>query len=167
LLTCTGFDKSSRYTVAPVPDADAERVRRINLLTRGRVLDQVKALHAAAPGRFTWFNSYDVTQPDAEQVLTQAVKSGAQGFGEMKFHVAAEGPTGHLSEDRLGQCARAAADSGVETVEHSRATSRPGSPCRETSLTAVALVLAPRGAARDADTIERNAIRHSSADSSP
>jgi predicted TIM-barrel fold metal-dependent hydrolase len=25
-------------------------------------------------------------------VLTQAVKSGAQGFGEMKFHVAADGP---------------------------------------------------------------------------
>jgi len=46
----------------------------------------------AAPGRFTWFNSYDVTKPDAEQVLTQAVKDGAQGFGEMKFHVAADGP---------------------------------------------------------------------------
>jgi len=50
------------------------------------------ALQAAAPGRFTWFNSYDVTKPDAEQVLTQAVKDGAQGFGEMKFHVAADGP---------------------------------------------------------------------------
>jgi predicted TIM-barrel fold metal-dependent hydrolase len=57
----------------------------------GHALDQVKALEAAAPGRFTWFNSYDVTQPDGEQVLTQAVKSGAQGFGEMKFHVAADG----------------------------------------------------------------------------
>jgi predicted TIM-barrel fold metal-dependent hydrolase len=33
-----------------------------------------------------------VTQPDAERVLTQAVKNGAQGFGEMKFHVAADGP---------------------------------------------------------------------------
>ena len=55
-------------------------------------LDQVKALEAKAPGRFTWFNSFDVTKPDAEQVLTQAVKNGAQGFGEMKFHVAADGP---------------------------------------------------------------------------
>ena len=54
--------------------------------------EQVKALLAAAPGRFTWFNSYDVARPDAEQVLTQAVKDGAQGFGEMKFHVAADGP---------------------------------------------------------------------------
>ena len=49
-------------------------------------------MQAAAPGRFTWFSSYDVTKPDAEQVLTQAVKDGAQGFGEMKFHVAADGP---------------------------------------------------------------------------
>ena len=71
---------------------DGAGVTKANLLTRGGVLDQVKALQAAAPGRFTWFNSYDVTKPDAEQVLTQAVKDGAQGFGEMKFHVAADGP---------------------------------------------------------------------------
>ena len=67
-------------------------VTKANLLTRGGALDQVKALQATAPGRFTWFNSYDVAKPDAEQVLTQAVKNGAQGFGEMKFHVAADGP---------------------------------------------------------------------------
>jgi uncharacterized protein len=71
---------------------DGAGVTKANLLTRGNVLEQVKALEATAPGRFTWFNSYDVTQPDAEQVLTQAVKNGAQGFGEMKFHVAADGP---------------------------------------------------------------------------
>jgi predicted TIM-barrel fold metal-dependent hydrolase len=72
---------------------DGAGIAKANLLTRGRAaLDQVKALQAAAPGRFTWFSSYDVAQPDAEQVLTQAVKSGAQGFGEMKFHVAADGP---------------------------------------------------------------------------
>jgi predicted TIM-barrel fold metal-dependent hydrolase len=33
-----------------------------------------------------------VTQPDAGRSLTEAVKNGAQGFGEMKFHVAADGP---------------------------------------------------------------------------
>ena len=33
-----------------------------------------------------------MTKPDAEQVLTEAVKQGAQGFGELKFHVAADGP---------------------------------------------------------------------------
>jgi predicted TIM-barrel fold metal-dependent hydrolase len=71
---------------------DGAGVTKANLLTRGAVLEQVTALQAAAPGRFTWFNSYDVTRPDAEEVLTRAVKAGAQGFGEMKFHVAADGP---------------------------------------------------------------------------
>jgi predicted TIM-barrel fold metal-dependent hydrolase len=71
---------------------DGAGVTKANLLTRGAVLEQVQALRAAAPNRFTWFNSYDVTKPDAEAVLAQAVKDGAQGFGEMKFHVAADGP---------------------------------------------------------------------------
>jgi predicted TIM-barrel fold metal-dependent hydrolase len=71
---------------------DGVGITKANLLTRGAALEQVKALQAAAPGRFTWFNSYDVAKPDAEQVLTQAVKDGAQGFGELKFHVAADGP---------------------------------------------------------------------------
>src|SRR6185295_2817872 len=71
---------------------DGAGVTKANLLTRGNAVEAVKALEAKAPGRFTWFNSYDVTKPDAEQVLTQAVKNGAQGFGEMKFHVAADGP---------------------------------------------------------------------------
>ena len=69
---------------------DGAGVTKANLLTRGAALEQVKALQATAPGRFTWFNSYDVTRPDAEQVLTQAAKDGAQGFGEMKFHVPAD-----------------------------------------------------------------------------
>lgn len=71
---------------------DGVGITKANLLTRGDVADRVKALDAAAPGRFTWFNSADVAKPDAEQVLTQAVKAGAQGFGEMKYHVAADGP---------------------------------------------------------------------------
>jgi predicted TIM-barrel fold metal-dependent hydrolase len=69
---------------------DGAGVTKANLLTRGAALENVKAHAAAAPGRFTWFHSYDVAKPDAEQVLTQAVKDGAQGFGEMKFHVAAD-----------------------------------------------------------------------------
>jgi predicted TIM-barrel fold metal-dependent hydrolase len=71
---------------------DGAGVTKANLLTRGAALGQVKVLQATAPGRFTWFNSYDVTQADAEPVLTAAVKSGALGFGEMKYHVAADGP---------------------------------------------------------------------------
>ena len=71
---------------------DGAGVTKANLLTRGGALEQVKAVQTAAPGRFTWYTSYDVTKPDAEQVLSQAVKNGAQGFGEMKFHVAADSP---------------------------------------------------------------------------
>jgi uncharacterized protein len=77
---------------ANVAHLDGSGVTKANLLTRAAALDQIRALVAAAPGRFTWFNSYDVSRPDAEQVLTQAVKDGAQGFGEMKFHVAADSP---------------------------------------------------------------------------
>src|SRR6187200_1592844 len=62
---------------------DGAGVTKANLLTRAAALEQVTALQQAAPGRFTWFSSYDVTKPDAETVLTQAVKQGAQGFGEM------------------------------------------------------------------------------------
>ena len=79
-------------TASNLAHLDGAGVTKANLLTRGDALERVKALQAAAPGRFTWFHSYDVTKPDAEQVLTQAVKDGAQGFGEMKFHVAADGP---------------------------------------------------------------------------
>ncbi len=90
---------------------DGAGVTKANLLTRGAVLERVQALMAAAPGRFTWFNSYDVTAPDAEQVLTQAVKAGAQGFGEMKFHVAADGP-------ELSRIYAIAADLGVPILIH-------------------------------------------------
>jgi len=75
-----------------VAHLDGAGVTKANLLTRGAALEQVKAVQSIAPGRFTWFNSYDVTKPEAEQALSQAVKDGAQGFGEMKFHVAADGP---------------------------------------------------------------------------
>ena len=85
------------FHLRPQPEAnlahlDGVGVTKANLLTRGDGLERVKALQQAAPGRFTWFGSYDVSKPDAEQVLTKAVKDGAQGFGEMKFHVAADGP---------------------------------------------------------------------------
>ena len=71
---------------------DGAGITKANLLTRGHALDQVMGVQKSAPGRFIWFNSYDIAQPDAEQALTQAVKNGAQGFGEIKFHVAADGP---------------------------------------------------------------------------
>src|SRR5262249_30140212 len=86
------------FHLRPQPGAnlahlDGAGIAQANLLTRGDVVDQVKALSVLAPGRFaTWFASADVAKPDAEGLLTQAVKQGARGFGEMKFHVAADGP---------------------------------------------------------------------------
>jgi uncharacterized protein len=89
------FDLHHHLRPQPAPNLahlDGVGIAKANLLTRAGSVDQVKALEAAAPGRFISFSSYDVAKPDAEQVLTQAVKDGAQGFGEMKFHVAADGP---------------------------------------------------------------------------
>jgi predicted TIM-barrel fold metal-dependent hydrolase len=90
---------------------DGAGITMANLLTRGAALEQVKGLQAAAPGRFTWFGSYDVTKPDAEQLLTQSIKDGAQGFGELKFHVAADGP-------ELRRMYALAADLGVPLLIH-------------------------------------------------
>lgn len=71
---------------------DGAGITKANLLTRGAVQEQVKAVAALAPNRFTWFSTFDITKPEAEAQLTQAIKDGAQGFGELKFHVAADGP---------------------------------------------------------------------------
>ena len=71
---------------------DGAGMTKANLLTRGAPQVQVQALETIAPGRFTWFISVDITKPEAEAQLTQAVKDGAQGFGELKFHAAADGP---------------------------------------------------------------------------
>ena len=81
-----------REPAATLAHLDGVGITKANLLTRGAVVEQVRAHQTAAPNRFIWFSSYDVAKPDAEQVLTQAVKDGAQGLGEMKFHVAADGP---------------------------------------------------------------------------
>jgi uncharacterized protein len=62
------------------------------LLTRGDVVERVKGIQAKYPNRFVWSASTDITKPDAVEVLTKAVKDGAQGLGELKFHVAADGP---------------------------------------------------------------------------
>ena len=71
---------------------DGAGVRKANLLTSRGQWPLVPAIQAAAPGRFTWFASADITTPGAEAELTQAVKNGARGLGEIKFHVAADGP---------------------------------------------------------------------------
>ena len=68
-------------------------VTAANLLTRNDAAPEVAVLQAQRPAMFPcWFGSTDVTKPDAEKFLTQAVKSGAKGLGELKFHVKADGP---------------------------------------------------------------------------
>jgi predicted TIM-barrel fold metal-dependent hydrolase len=71
---------------------DGAGIAKANLLTRATAADQVGAARSAAPGRFTWFASADVSRPDAAAALTQAIKDGAKGFGEMKYHLATDGP---------------------------------------------------------------------------
>ena len=68
-------------------------VTQANLLAGGNGQEMVSILQAQNPHRFpSWFASSDITKPEAESILTQAVKNGASGFGEIKFHVAADGP---------------------------------------------------------------------------
>lgn len=77
---------------ANVVHIDGCGVSKAVLLARANAADGVKALQGKHPGRFMWSASADITRPDAEDLLTEAVKNGAVGFGELKFHVAADGP---------------------------------------------------------------------------
>ena len=64
-----------------------------NLLARYDSAPAATALQSQRPAMFpSWFGSTDVAKPEAEQLLTRAVKSGAKGFGELKYPVAADGP---------------------------------------------------------------------------
>jgi len=68
-------------------------VTAANLLTGAGAAERVAALRARNAAMFpSWFGSYDVAKPDAEAQLTAAVKAGGRGFGELKYHVEADGP---------------------------------------------------------------------------
>ena len=54
--------------------------------------DRIKSRIGKAPDRMKFFASMDVTQPDAIQMLHDAAKDGAIGFGELKSRIAADGP---------------------------------------------------------------------------
>jgi predicted TIM-barrel fold metal-dependent hydrolase len=62
------------------------------LLARANAVEQIQAMEAKYPGVFVWSATADITKPDAEAVLSAAVKQGALGLGEIKFHVACDGP---------------------------------------------------------------------------
>lgn len=68
-------------------------VTAANLLIRAEDAAAAEALQAQDPAMFSCrMTSADVTKPDAEQILTTAVKAGARGIGELKYHVEADGP---------------------------------------------------------------------------
>src|SRR5271163_759291 len=62
------------------------------LLARLTAADDCKRFMAQEPTRFAGYSvSTDVSAPDAVKMLTEAVKAGAHGLGEVKFHVEADG----------------------------------------------------------------------------
>ena len=78
---------------ANIRHLDGCRISHALFLTRDAAADRIRAICAQYPGRFLgWFAGTDITKPGAEEILTNAVKSGASGFGELKFHVEAAGP---------------------------------------------------------------------------
>jgi uncharacterized protein len=67
-------------------------VTKAVLLTRVQDVDKSKALAEKHPGRFVWFVSSNVSQPENDAWLTKAVKDGALGLGEIKNQVDCDGP---------------------------------------------------------------------------
>src|ERR1019366_2292816 len=86
------------HHLRPSPEAniahlDGAAISNALALARASSAGQMQALETQYPGRFLgWFASADITRPDAVEVLTSAVNSGAVGLGELKFHVEAAGP---------------------------------------------------------------------------
>jgi predicted TIM-barrel fold metal-dependent hydrolase len=97
-------------------------VTAANLLARADAAPAAAALKAQKPAMFPcWFGSTDVAKPEAEQILTQAVKSGAKGFGELKFPVAADGPEMRRVYDL-------AAELNVPVLIHFQEIGQPAAP---------------------------------------
>jgi len=61
------------------------------ILARDPTVDQIRAIRQHAD-RLTWAVSTDITTAGAAHRLDAAVSQGAIGFGEMKFHLAADAP---------------------------------------------------------------------------
>jgi predicted TIM-barrel fold metal-dependent hydrolase len=82
-----------RTEEANVAHVDGSGISNAMLLARFDSADQIAAMKIQFPGRFLgWFASTDITKPEAEELLTRAVKAGAIGLGELKSHVTAAGP---------------------------------------------------------------------------
>lgn len=97
-------------TEANIAHMDGCGVARAVILTRD-AFDRSRAFQAKYPARVVWAAAADITTPDAAARLTQAVKDGAVGFGELKFHVEADGP-------ELQRMYALAAELGVPVLVH-------------------------------------------------
>lgn len=82
-----------RTPQANVAHLDGSGMSNAMLLARDTSAEPIAAMRREYPGRFLgWFAGTDITRPEAEERLTAAVKAGALGLGELKSHVAADGP---------------------------------------------------------------------------
>jgi predicted TIM-barrel fold metal-dependent hydrolase len=96
---------------ANIAHMDGCGVSHAVILARDNSGEAMHAAQAKFPGRLAWAASTDIAQPTAEARLTQAVKDGARGLGELKFHVDADGP-------ELRRMYALAADLGVPILVH-------------------------------------------------
>jgi len=67
-------------------------VTKAVLLTGSAMAEHSQAVVAGNPARFVWFVGTDLTKPDAIGILRKLLAAGAIGLGEMKSHVACDGP---------------------------------------------------------------------------
>jgi hypothetical protein len=79
------------------PESNFEHIQgcgatRAVLLTAVQQEDRAKGLMEKYPGRFVRSASTNVLRPDAADLLTKAIRDGALMLGELKDHVAADGP---------------------------------------------------------------------------
>jgi len=82
-----------RTAEANIVHLDGCGVSNAMMLARENSVEQIQEIEQKYPGRLLgWFASADITKPEAEALLTKAIKNGAIGFGELKFHVEAAGP---------------------------------------------------------------------------
>jgi predicted TIM-barrel fold metal-dependent hydrolase len=101
-----------RTPEANIAHLDGSGMSNAMMLARNNSAEQIAALKTQYPGRVLgWFASTDITKPEAEDILKTAVKNGAIGFGELKFHVEAAGP-------ELRRMYALAGDLGVPIMVH-------------------------------------------------
>lgn len=77
---------------ANIEHLDGSGVTKGVLLTGIAAEERAKAEVQRYPGRFVRFSTADITRPESFAQLERSAKAGSLGFGEIKFHVAVDGP---------------------------------------------------------------------------